>query len=83
MFDCFFGDILFRKYRAVVRKIVLEDCELCWRTRCRHDCKAGKGANHTAALCLLRGGVGLEYDLVLLGLHCFLRLAHSLYCHSG
>ena len=33
--------------------------------------------------CLLRGGVGLEYDLVLLGLHCFLRLAHALYCHSG
>ena len=31
----------------------------------------------------LRGGVGLEYDLVLLGLHCFLRLAHALYCHSG
>ena len=28
-------------------------------------------------------GVGLEYDLVLLGLHCFLRLAHALYCHSG
>ena len=22
-------------------------------------------------------------DLVLLGLHCFLRLAHALYCHSG
>ena len=33
--------------------------------------------------CVLRGGVGLEYDLVLLGLHCFLRLAHALYCHSG
>ena len=32
---------------------------------------------------LLRGGVGLECDLVLLGLHCFLRLAHALYCHSG
>ena len=28
--------------------------------------------------CLLRGGVGLEYDLVLLGLHCFLRMAHAL-----
>ena len=27
--------------------------------------------------------VGLEYNLVLLGLHCFLRLAHALYCHSG
>ena len=27
------------------------------------------------------GSVGLEYDLVLLGLHCFLRLAHALYCH--
>ena len=33
--------------------------------------------------CLLRGGVGLEYDLVSLGLHCFLRLAHALYCRSG
>ena len=33
--------------------------------------------------CLLRGGVGLEFGLVLLGLHCFLRLAHALYCHSG
>ena len=30
--------------------------------------------------CLLRGGVGLEYDLVWFGLHCFLRLAHALYC---
>ena len=28
-------------------------------------------------------GVGLEYDLVLSGLHCFLRLAHAVYCHSG
>ena len=34
-------------------------------------------------ICLLRGGVGLEYDLVLLGLHCFLRLVHALYSHSG
>ena len=33
--------------------------------------------------CLLRGGVGLEYDLVLLGLLFLLRLAHALYCHSG
>ena len=33
--------------------------------------------------CLLRGGVGLEYDLVSLELHCFLRLAHALYCRSG
>ena len=31
------------------------------------------------SLCLLRGCVALEYGLVLLGLHCFLRLAHALY----
>ena len=29
--------------------------------------------------CATLGGVGLEYDLVLLGLYCYLRL----YCHSG
>ena len=29
------------------------------------------------------GGVGLEYDLILFGLHCFLQLAHVLYCRSG
>ena len=34
-------------------------------------------------LCLVCGGVGLEYDLVSLGLHCFLRLAQALYCRSG
>ena len=28
--------------------------------------------------CLLRGGVGLEYGLVSLGLHCFLRLERAL-----
>ena len=33
--------------------------------------------------CLWRGGVGLEYDLVSLGLHYFMRLANALYCRSG
>ena len=31
----------------------------------------------------MRGGVGLEYDLVLLGLHCFLRLAHATSLSTG
>ena len=39
--------------------------------------------NQTTPRYILRGGVELVYDLVLLGLHCFLRLAHALYCHSG
>ena len=34
-------------------------------------------------LSFARGGVALEYALVSLGLHCFLRLAHALYCRSG
>ena len=29
-------------------------------------------------VCLFRGGVGLEYGLVSLGLHCFLRLERAL-----
>ena len=33
-------------------------------------------------LCLLRGCVTLEYGLVSLSLHCFLRLAPALYCRS-
>ena len=33
--------------------------------------------------CFLRGGVGLEYDLVSLGLHCFLRLERALCWRSG
>ena len=33
--------------------------------------------------CLLRGGVGLEYGLVSLGLHCFLRLERALCWRSG
>ena len=49
------------------------------------DCMRAMG--HFIGNCLLRGGVGLEYglvyDLVSLGLHCFLRLAHALYCRSG
>ena len=32
--------------------------------------------------CLLRGCVALEYGSVSLGLHCFLRSAHALYCRS-
>ena len=32
--------------------------------------------------CLLRVCVALEYGLVSLGLHCFLRLARALYCCS-
>ena len=34
-------------------------------------------------VCLLRGGVGLEYGLVSLGLHCFLRLERALCWRSG
>ena len=34
-------------------------------------------------LCLLQGCVALEFGFVSLGLHCFLRLSHSLYRHSG
>ena len=34
-------------------------------------------------VCLLRGSVGLEYGLVSLGLHCFLRLARALCWRSG
>ena len=33
--------------------------------------------------CLVRGGVGLEYGLVSLRLHCFLRLERALCWHSG
>ena len=32
--------------------------------------------------CLLRGCVALEYGVVSFGLHCFLRLAHAVYCRS-
>ena len=32
---------------------------------------------------VLRGGVGLEYGLVSLGLHCFLRLERALCSRSG
>ena len=32
--------------------------------------------------CLLRGCIAVEYGLVSLGLHCFWRLAHALYCRS-
>ena len=35
-----------------------------------------------ALLCLLRGCIALEFGLVSLGLHCFLRLSHELYRRS-
>ena len=34
-------------------------------------------------VCLLRGSVGLEYGLVSLGLHCFLRLERALCWRTG
>ena len=49
-----------------------------------HQCAQAPGpTNHTAELlvgvvCLLRRSVGLEYGLVSLGLHCFLRLERAL-----
>ena len=33
-------------------------------------------------LCLLQGCIALEFGFVSLGLHCFLRLSHALYCRS-
>ena len=33
-------------------------------------------------LCVLRGFIALEFGLVSLGLHCFLRVSHALYCRS-
>ena len=33
--------------------------------------------------CLLRGCVALENGLISFGLHCFLRLAHAVYCLPG
>ena len=38
---------------------------------------------HNVIFCLLRGGVGLVYGLVSLGLHCFLRLERALCWRSG
>ena len=55
----------------------------CVREMCVCRLHAAWGVTVYDIFCLLRGGIGLEYNLVLLGLHCFLRLARALYCHSG
>ena len=38
---------------------------------------------HRGVFCLLRGGVGFEYGMVSLGLHCLLRLERALCWRSG
>ena len=54
----------------------------CVRETCVRRLHAAGGVPLVGIFCLLRGGVGLEYDLVSLGLHCFLRLAHGFYCRG-
>ena len=55
----------------------------CVHETCVRRLHAAWGVTVYRIILPLRGGVGLEFDLVLLGLHWFLRLAHALYCHSG
>ena len=54
----------------------------CVRVTCVRWLDAAWGVTICRIICLLRGCVALAYGLVSLGLHCFLRLAHALYCHS-
>ena len=54
-------------------------CDVCASTSC------GVGGVTICGIILsfAREGVAVEYALVSLGLHCFLQLAHALYCRSG
>ena len=52
-------------------------CDMCALTGC------GLGVWLFVGLwCLLRGRIALEFGFILFGLHCFLRLSHTLYCRS-
>ena len=64
--------------RLVTRRVRAHSCV---RETCVRRLRAAWGV--TVYGIILPFVRGLEFDLVLLGLHCFLRLAHSLYCHSG
>ena len=55
----------------------------CVRETCVRQLHAAWGVTVCRSNLPFARRVGLEYDLVSLGLHCFLRLAHALYCRSG
>ena len=55
----------------------------CVRETCVHRLHAAWGVTICRSSLPLRGGVGLEYGLVWLGLHCFLRLERALCWRLG
>ena len=62
---------------AVSRAASLCTCDVCALTCCGLGVRVFVGLS-----CVLRGCIALEFGLVSLGLHCFLRLSHALYCRS-
>ena len=65
--------------RLVTGRVRAHSCVLA---TCVRGLDAAWGVTIFRIICLLRGCVALEYGLVSLDLHCFLRLARALCCRS-